>query len=157
MLYFAPEDTMTLATPTGNVMACGMFRYVSTCSVDASPEYKTPRLSLFSNQPLHSHSHRRDFTMKFSQTICPLVHLLGVVYAVSIDDCPGYEASNVKTTDGGLTADLSLAGEACNFLGYDVGKLKLVVESQGGKSLRTIISSCPDTVRYKTTRQDLRL
>lgn len=28
--------------------------------------------------------------------------------------CPGYKASNVRETDSGLTADLTLAGPACN-------------------------------------------
>lgn len=79
--------------------------------------------------------------MKISQTIYALLTLQSTAYAASIDDCPGYEASNIKTTDGGLTADLSLAGEACNFLGYDLGKLKLAVESQGGKSFQHL-SSC---------------
>jgi alpha-glucosidase len=52
-----------------------------------------------------------------------------------IDDCPGYTAKNVAHSDHGLTADLALAGQACNTYGTDLDNLKLVVEYQSGKSL----------------------
>ena len=55
--------------------------------------------------------------------------------AVSVDDCPGYAASNVVTTDTGITADLNLAGNACNVFGYDLGALKLQVEYQTSTSI----------------------
>jgi len=45
--------------------------------------------------------------------------------------CPGYTASNVQTTDTGVTASLSLAGDACNLYGTDVDFLTLTVETQG--------------------------
>lgn len=64
-----------------------------------------------------------------------LVALLGISYlcsAASVEDCPGYTATNVVETATGLTADLSLAGEACNAYGYDLGSLKLLVEYQTG-------------------------
>ncbi|KAI1392968.1 glycoside hydrolase family 31 protein [Hypoxylon trugodes] len=44
--------------------------------------------------------------------------------------CPGYIASNVKNTSNGLTADLTLAGDACNVYGTDIEALTLVVEYQ---------------------------
>lgn len=44
-----------------------------------------------------------------------------------VDACPGYKATNVKTSSTGLTADLSLAGTACNVFGNDIQKLKLSV------------------------------
>lgn len=50
--------------------------------------------------------------------------------AVSVDDCPGYKASNVEQTNSGVTADLTLAGKACNVYGKDLQDLKLVVEYQ---------------------------
>jgi alpha-glucosidase len=50
--------------------------------------------------------------------------------AASIDDCPGYTASNVVETDGKLTADLTLSGSACNLYGTDLTELKLLVEYQ---------------------------
>ncbi|KAI1806571.1 glycoside hydrolase family 31 protein [Daldinia bambusicola] len=44
--------------------------------------------------------------------------------------CPGYVASNVKNTTNGFTADLTLAGEACNVYGTDIEALSLTVEYQ---------------------------
>lgn len=41
--------------------------------------------------------------------------------------CPGYRASNVKTTASGMTADLTLAGKACNVYGDDLKDLTLSV------------------------------
>ncbi|KAH6853911.1 glycoside hydrolase family 31 protein [Chaetomium sp. MPI-CAGE-AT-0009] len=45
--------------------------------------------------------------------------------------CPGYKASNVQDTESGFTADLDLAGSACNVYGNDVEHLALSVEFQG--------------------------
>lgn len=50
----------------------------------------------------------------------------------SLDTCPGYKASNVKTTGWGLSADLTLAGKACNAFGDDLKNLQLTVEYQTG-------------------------
>lgn len=47
--------------------------------------------------------------------------------------CPGYTASNVKSTALGLTADLTLAGEACNVYGTDLKDLVLDVSYDTGK------------------------
>ncbi|KAI0837099.1 glycoside hydrolase family 31 protein [Hypoxylon sp. FL0890] len=44
--------------------------------------------------------------------------------------CPGYKASNVKKSSNVLTADLTLAGNACNVYGTDIEALSLVVEYQ---------------------------
>ncbi|KAI1475438.1 glycoside hydrolase family 31 protein [Daldinia eschscholtzii] len=44
--------------------------------------------------------------------------------------CPGYVASNVKNTSSSFTADLTLAGEACNVYGTDIEALSLTVEYQ---------------------------
>lgn len=43
------------------------------------------------------------------------------------DSCPGYTAKNVKTGKGTLSADLVLAGTACNVYGSDIQNLKLAV------------------------------
>ena len=51
------------------------------------------------------------------------------------DECPGYQASNVKQTDTGLTADLSLAGQPCNLYGNDINELRLSVEYQSKERL----------------------
>lgn len=48
--------------------------------------------------------------------------------------CPGYKASNVKTTSSSLTADLSLAGPACNVYGDDLKDLTLEVVYETGTS-----------------------
>lgn len=47
--------------------------------------------------------------------------------------CPGYEASNVQTSPTGLTADLTLAGEACNVYGTDLTDLRLEVSYDTGR------------------------
>ena len=49
-----------------------------------------------------------------------------------ISACPGYAASNVVNTTSGLTADLTLAGTACNVYGTDITDLTLTVEYQTG-------------------------
>ncbi|KAI0195668.1 glycosyl hydrolases family 31-domain-containing protein [Xylaria flabelliformis] len=57
----------------------------------------------------------------------------------SVDDCPGYTASNIVESDGKLTADLTLAGTACNIYGTDLTDLKLVVEYQTDSRLHVKI------------------
>lgn len=52
--------------------------------------------------------------------------------AGALDSCPGYRASNVETSDSGLTASLTLAGTACNAYGTDLEELTLTVEYQSG-------------------------
>ncbi|KAF2166997.1 glycoside hydrolase family 31 protein [Zasmidium cellare ATCC 36951] len=49
--------------------------------------------------------------------------------------CPGYKGSNVKESDGGVTADLTLAGPACNTYGNDIHDLLLQVEYQAKERL----------------------
>lgn len=53
--------------------------------------------------------------------------------------CPGYNASNVRVTPTGVTADLTLAGAACNVYGTDLPNLILQVTYQTGKSERLIL------------------
>lgn len=52
----------------------------------------------------------------------------------SIDStCPGYIATNIKTTSSALTANLVLGGTACNVHGADLEHLQLsVVYEDGG-------------------------
>lgn len=52
----------------------------------------------------------------------------------SLESCPGYTASNVQDNGSRVTADLALAGTACNVYGDDLTELKLEVEYQTGKS-----------------------
>jgi alpha-glucosidase len=49
------------------------------------------------------------------------------------DTCPGYIASNVVDNGSKLTADLTLAGPACNLYGQDLVDLRLEVEYQTSK------------------------
>jgi len=49
-----------------------------------------------------------------------------------LSKCPGYKASNVKTTSNGLTADLTLSGKACNAYGSDLENLRLQVKYETG-------------------------
>ncbi len=56
-----------------------------------------------------------------------------VARATDPDSCPGYQASNIVTTDSSLTADLTLAGTACNVYSDDIQDLKLLVEYQTSK------------------------
>ncbi|OLN86826.1 Alpha-glucosidase 5 [Colletotrichum chlorophyti] len=53
--------------------------------------------------------------------------------------CPGYIASNVKTTSHGLTADLDLAGPTCNVYGNEIEALTLAVEYQAADRLHVQI------------------
>lgn len=52
----------------------------------------------------------------------------------ALADCPGYNASNVVVTPTGVTANLTLAGAACNVYGTDLPSLILQVTYQTGKS-----------------------
>lgn len=56
------------------------------------------------------------------------------IAATAQSECPGYRASDVQTTANGLTANLQLAGEACNIYGTDLPNLTLTVEYQTGES-----------------------
>jgi len=69
---------------------------------------------------------------------------LGLVarQAQSIASCPGYSASNVVTTATTLSADLTLAGAACNVYGKDLMSLILNVEYQTGKLLIEVQLTC---------------
>lgn len=51
--------------------------------------------------------------------------------AVNVQDvCPGYTASGVVTTANGFTANLDIAGPACNVYGNDIANLSLSIEYQ---------------------------
>jgi hypothetical protein len=49
-------------------------------------------------------------------------------------ECPGYIASNVQSTESSVTADLRLAGPACNIYGKDMSDLRFKAEYQTGMS-----------------------
>jgi alpha-glucosidase len=58
---------------------------------------------------------------------------IGKATTDALATCPGYSASNVKTTTSGLTADLTLAGKACNVYGTDLKDLTLTVSYDTGR------------------------
>ncbi len=65
----------------------------------------------------------------------PRPHDVAPIFSTRAADpasCPGYTATNIDITDSGLTADLTLAGTACNVYSEDLQELKLVVEHQAG-------------------------
>lgn len=73
-----------------------------------------------------------------------LLGLLGVAAATWVDPtvldaCPGYKAGNVQNDGLTLTADLSLAGEACNVFGTDIQQLQLEVTYETGPSSALVV------------------
>lgn len=58
--------------------------------------------------------------------------------APQLDACPGYTATNVKTTSYSLSASLHLAGPACNVYGPDLTALSLKVTYETGKLSRLL-------------------
>ncbi|KAI7786446.1 glycosyl hydrolase family 31 [Diaporthe eres] len=60
--------------------------------------------------------------------------------------CPGYQASNVKTTATGLTADLTLAGPACNVYGDDLDGLTLEVTYETATRVHVKIQDAANSV-----------
>jgi hypothetical protein len=59
--------------------------------------------------------------------------------SVSLAECPGYKASNVKMDPSTLTANLELAGPACNIFGDDLENLRLEVTYETGKYSQHIL------------------
>lgn len=59
----------------------------------------------------------------------------------TLDACPGYNATDVATTESGLTATLSLAGPACNVFGTDIETLQLNVTYETGQQIPHISRS----------------
>lgn len=87
-------------------------------------------------------SYRAIFTVPASaDASVPLIPNINDPEAVNAQDvCPGYKASNVARTPYGLTADLSLAGTACNVYGTDIEFLSLTVEYQSNDRLHVEIT-----------------
>ena len=87
-------------------------------------------------------SYRAIFTVpSAADDSAPLIPNINDPQAVNVQDvCPGYKASNVVRTPYGLTADLTLAGTACNVYGTDIQALNLTVEYQSNDRLHVEIS-----------------
>lgn len=84
---------------------------------------------------------RQTVTLPASIDVAPTI--TPIIYDPSAPDpqqlCPGYSASNVQITETGLTADLDLAGPACQTYGNDIDALSLTVELQTEHRLRVNI------------------
>ncbi|KAI2469457.1 glycoside hydrolase family 31 protein [Annulohypoxylon bovei var. microspora] len=63
-----------------------------------------------------------------------------------LTSCPGYTASNVVKTASGLTADLTLAGDACNVYGTDLKDLTLEVSYDTETRLHVKIQDAASSV-----------
>ncbi|KAL1838138.1 hypothetical protein VTJ49DRAFT_2989 [Mycothermus thermophilus] len=88
-----------------------------------SPPSKTTSSSPSPQPPVYT----LPASIDVGQNVLPNIHDPAAVDAQTV--CPGYRASNVERTDGeGFTADLDLAGPACNVYGTDVEHLRLIVE-----------------------------
>lgn len=90
-----------------------------------------------SAKPSRSSSTASSTSPAYSQFTPPASIDTGAQLIANIDDpeaidaqkaCPGYKASNVQESDRGLTATLTLAGEACNAYGTDVDSLDLSID-----------------------------
>ncbi|KAH6712990.1 glycoside hydrolase family 31 protein [Leptodontidium sp. MPI-SDFR-AT-0119] len=60
--------------------------------------------------------------------------------------CPGYKASNIKTSSSSLTADLTLAGAACNAYSDDLKSLTLEVVYETNDRIHVKIQDAADLV-----------
>ncbi len=87
-------------------------------------------------------SYRAIFTVPASaDESIPLIPNINDPQALNAQEvCPGYKASKVARTPFGLTADLDLAGPACNVYGTDVESLSLIVEYQSSERLHVEIT-----------------
>ncbi|KAI0657124.1 alpha-glucosidase [Cubamyces menziesii] len=71
-----------------------------------------------------------------------------VIDPAALDACPGYRAKNVFTFGPKLTADLVLAGKACNVFGPDIEQLKLEVTYETTDRIHVKITD-PSDARYE--------
>ncbi|KAI1149403.1 glycoside hydrolase family 31 protein [Nemania diffusa] len=74
--------------------------------------------------------------------------LVGRAYSTSdpLAACPGYSASNVRTTASGLTAALTLAGKGCDVYGTDLKDLVLEVSYDTNSRLHVKIQDAANDV-----------
>lgn len=91
----------------------------------------------------------------YGQPILPNVQNKTAVNAQEV--CPGYKASNVKRNACGLTAQLALAGNACNVYGTDIDMLNMTVQYQSKDRLNVEIGpshvDSTNASHYMTSRE----
>ncbi|KDQ10939.1 glycoside hydrolase family 31 protein [Botryobasidium botryosum FD-172 SS1] len=76
------------------------------------------------------------------------VHTPRAIQAADPQSCPGYTAMNVNQTGSSFSADLVLAGEACNVYGPDLTQLKLTVTYEESSRIHVKIAD-PEGKRYQ--------
>ena len=98
--------------------------------------------SQVASNPSPTTSYRAEFTVPSAAGVGAtlLPNILDPSAKVAQDICPGYRATDVKTSGTGLTATLVLAGKSCNAYGTDIGRLSLLVEYQTDSRLHVAIS-----------------
>ncbi|AEO70510.1 glycoside hydrolase family 31 protein [Thermothielavioides terrestris NRRL 8126] len=102
------------------------------CLRAASGDYDHSAVSRTSWQPNQTVAPAPVFTIPASATLGRNV-LPNIIDPEAVDPqtvCPGYKASNIDETEGGFTAELDLAGPACNVYGNDIEHLSLSVDFQ---------------------------
>lgn len=104
---------------------------------------QSPRPCSSSSSYYYYHYYRQNSSTIMWSAAAVLVALTGALIAATgrafvivvprqATFCPGYSISNVQLGNTGLTADLSLAGPACNSFGADIPSLKLMVNYDTG-------------------------
>ncbi|PPQ90718.1 hypothetical protein CVT25_005026 [Psilocybe cyanescens] len=62
-----------------------------------------------------------------------------ITHSLDVSSCPGYQLNSLKQTNTGLTAKLSLKGQACNAFGTDVADLTIQVTYETNSRLHVNI------------------
>ncbi|KAG8875707.1 hypothetical protein FRB97_004788 [Tulasnella sp. 331] len=68
--------------------------------------------------------------------------------SAGVDSCPGYDVQNPQTSGSSFTANLVLAGKACNIYGPDLQKLDLAVTYETADRIHVKITDA-NSVRYE--------
>lgn len=77
----------------------------------------------------------------------PVKTMTGAMLALSARDiasCPGYRVTGTSLVGNSITANLQLAGQACNIYGTDLDNLQLLVEYQTGEARAITAAYFPD-------------
>ncbi len=121
---------------------CASFVYGQTASADGAGTTLVTISPTSGSGADATTSYRAIFTIPSDvDNSVPLIPNIYDSQAVNPQDvCPGYTASNVLRTPYGLTALLTLAGEACNVYGTDIDALNLTVEYQSDDRLHIEIT-----------------
>ena len=90
------------------------------------------------------------FTVMWRSFWCLFFTPLAVDLLAVTRECPGYIASNIQSTASSVTADLRLAGPACNIYGSDLKDLRFKAEYQTGMPLYVGFDSMLIVDAFKT-------